>query len=218
MLWKKNQTISLEYCRRCNQLINSPPPLVCTIVIFSSEFRQGHRSDHTPIYLMPLENEEYFSSTFHLVFFCSIGKAAGLEWCGENEASKVSSLLRSLNVGCLDCVKVFLLCHFMLFPRSNQLQPQSQSQMQREKNKQVLPSSFSSLWYILKQQGAWNHPSCVFGTSHTFITRLSQPLVTFLSRSFQSWSRLISMTAFGTSWTTLFLPSTSCINSSSTPV
>lgn len=61
-------------------------------------------------------------------------------------------------------------------------------------------------------------PPCIFGTSRTFISRLSQPLVTFLSRSFQSWSRLISMTVFATSWTTLFLPSTSCINSSSTPV
>lgn len=62
------------------------------------------------------------------------------------------------------------------------------------------------------------HPSCVFGTSRTSITRLSRPLVTFLCRSFPSWSRLISTTVFGTSWTTLFLPSTSCINSSSTPV
>lgn len=36
-------------------------------------------------------------------------------------------------------------------------------------------------------------------------------------RSFQSWSRPINTTVFATSWTTSFLPSTSCTNSSSTP-
>lgn len=53
--------------------------------------------------------------------------------------------------------------------------------------------------------------------SPTAITKVSPPLVAFLSRSFQSWSQPINMTAFGTSWTTLYRPSTSCINSSSTP-
>lgn len=41
---------------------------------------------------------------------------------------------------------------------------------------------------------------------------------TYLFRSSLSWSRPINMTVFATSWTTLFLPSTSCTSSSSMPV
>lgn len=128
-------------------------------------------------------------------------------------------------------VKFFLSCDLMPVSQSNQ----PQSEMQSGKNSQVLLRCrlfFNREKLTLKQTGAskpaveacWSlcevsaRPSRVFETSHTFIVEVSQPLVTFLCRSFQSWSRLISMTVFATSWTTLFLPSTSCINSSSTPV
>lgn len=71
-------------------------------------------------------------------------------------------------------------------------------------------------WYSDRQQGlvTTSNLSCESNQQAAFI----QGHFCISCRSFRSLSRPISTIVFGTSWTTLFLPSTSCTNSSSMPV
>lgn len=207
---------------------------VCTAVIFS----------YLPLWRVPRSQE---CSLFHplvaygncriLLFhfpfrlrstlFCSVGKKLWVRIMWRKWTCHGDFL-----AGCSDCGKILPL---MRFNARFTIQSAAVRDAEREKfpgSCCAVVSFFSREKLTLKQTGAskpaveacWSlcevsaRPSRVFETSHTFIVEVSQPLVTFLCRSFQSWSRLISMTVFATSWTTLFLPSTSCINSSSTPV